>query len=145
MSVAELHGVLLLRCQVFVLEQACAYADIDGRDPAALHLLARANDRRADDRLAGCARVFSLREQAPAWTVGRVAVAEAHRGSGLGRRLMLEVLAEIGRRDGSAAIELSAQAHLERFYASLGFSRVSPDYPEDGIPHCRMRRAHTGG
>ncbi len=37
-------------------------------------------------------------------------------------------------------IALSAQSHLERFYASLGFEPTSPEYVEDGIPHIDMQR-----
>ena len=32
------------------------------------------------------------------------------------------------------AVRVSAQAHLERFYASLGFVRSSPIYDDAGIP-----------
>ena len=38
-------------------------------------------------------------------------------------------------------IRLGAQAHLERFYAELGFVRASEPYDEDGIPHVEMLRA----
>ena len=54
--------------------------------------------------------------------------------------MMREAFAEIGRRFGAGTIELSAQVQVERFYAALGFTRVSADYLEDGIAHCDMRR-----
>jgi predicted GNAT family N-acyltransferase len=38
------------------------------------------------------------------------------------------------------AICISAQAHLQRFYRSLGFEAVSDPYLEDGIPHIEMLR-----
>lgn len=34
----ELYAVLKLRVDVFVVEQKCAYPDLDGKDPDALHV-----------------------------------------------------------------------------------------------------------
>jgi ElaA protein len=36
------------------------------------------------------------------------------------------------------AVRISAQAHLQRFYGSLGFVAVSDVYLEDDIPHIEM-------
>jgi ElaA protein len=131
----ELYEILRLRCAVFVVEQKCPYADIDGKDPRARHLLAHIGPD-----LAGCLRIFAPGVAGPAARIGRVVVDSPHRSNGLGRRLMIEALAEIERRYGAAPVEISAQAHLERFYAGLGFARISEDYLEDDIPHCDMRR-----
>lgn len=35
-------------------------------------------------------------------------------------------------------IKIGAQAHLEKFYSSLGFELVSEVYLEDDIPHLDM-------
>ena len=133
---AELYAMLRLRCDVFIVEQDCAYADIDGKDPQALHLLAYVGPD-----LAGCLRVFAP-EAGGSARIGRVVVAPPGRGTGLGRRLMQAALDEIEVRHGTvrSTVELSAQAHLERFYASLGFVRIGADYLEDNIRHCDMRR-----
>ena len=136
---AELYALLRLRCDVFIVEQGCAYADIDGTDPQALHLLAFTGPD-----LAGCLRVFPP-EAGGSARIGRVVVAPGSRASGLGRRLMLAALAEIERRHGAAPVELAAQAHLEHFYASLGFARIGEDYLEDDIRHCDMRRSEGLG
>jgi len=135
-GVHELHAVLRLRCEVFVVEQGCPYADVDGRDPEADHLLAWGGD----GALAGCLRIFRPGcDGAPAG-IGRVVTAPAARRTGLGRWLMRQALAEIERRHGPVAVEISAQVRLERFYAELGFVPASEPYDEDGIPHRRMRR-----
>jgi ElaA protein len=34
----ELYNILKLRSEVFVVEQACIYQDVDGLDEAAIHL-----------------------------------------------------------------------------------------------------------
>jgi|SRR5580658_1342835 ElaA protein len=130
----ELHAILRLRGDVFVVEQACAFADIDGNDPQARHLLAYVGPD-----FAGCLRLFPPGALGPAAWIGRVVVAPPWRGIGLGRRLMLAGLAESERLYGAVAVDISAQARLERFYASLGFERMGPDYVEDGILHCWMR------
>ncbi|HLZ66077.1 MAG TPA: GNAT family N-acetyltransferase [Aliidongia sp.] len=135
LSTTELYALLRLRSDVFVVEQNCVFGDIDGKDQQALHLLAL-----VDDVLGGYLRVFPPAEERAA-RIGRVVVAPTCRATGLGRRLMAEALDEIARRLGPVPVELSAQAHLERFYGGFGFVRVSDDYLEDGILHCDMRRA----
>ena len=131
----ELHDVLKLRADVFVVEQNCVFAEIDGRDPEALHLLAR---RAGDAALAGTLRLFPPRAAEAA--IGRVATSLAARGTGLGRALMREGIAEAARRFGPVPIRIDAQARLEAFYAGLGFVRAGADYVEDGIVHCAMVR-----
>lgn len=117
-----------------MVEQRCAFPEIDGRDPEALHLRAL-----RDGRLVGCLRVFEPDGEGRA-RIGRIATAEEARGTGLGHALMREALRCLGERFAGAAIDLSAQAHLEAFYAAHGFRAVSQPYLEDGIPHLDMRR-----
>jgi ElaA protein len=38
-------------------------------------------------------------------------------------------------------IRISAQAHLQRFYARHGFATVSDPYLDDGIAHVQMLRS----
>ncbi|RIX98004.1 GNAT family N-acetyltransferase [Aureimonas flava] len=135
MSGPEVHDLLKLRQDVFVVEQSCAFEEIDGRDGEALHLRAL-----AEGRLAGTLRVFAPTEDRGA-RIGRIATAAAFRGGGLGHALMAEALRLCAARWPAAAIDLSAQAHLETFYAGHGFVTISGAYLEDGIPHLDMRRA----
>src|ERR1700735_5091424 len=114
----ELYALLRIRCEVFVVEQACVFAEIDGKDPAAIHLLSWIG---AD--LAGGLRVFAPGVTGAAARISRVVVAAPHRRTGLGRRQMAAALAEIGRRYGAVPVELSAQAHLEGFYGGVGVGR----------------------
>jgi ElaA protein len=138
LSAAELYSLLRLRCEVFVVEQQCAYPDIDGRDPEANHLLAWDSS----GRLCACLRVFGP-DGTDAARIGRVVTSSADRGAGLGRWLMQEALDFVAGRYGDVPIAISAQVYLERFYADFGFMRSSPDYLEDGILHCDMLRAPT--
>lgn len=40
----------------------------------------------------------------------------------------------------NAPIRISAQMYLHDFYASFGFTDISDEYLEDGIPHIDMER-----
>jgi len=123
-----LYGILRLRAEVFVVEQACAYADLDGRDAEALHLWAEDGHG-----VAACARVL------PGPVIGRVVTRADVRGTGLGYELMERALRACPV--GEAAVHLSAQAHLEGFYRTFGFAVSGPGYLEDGIPHVPMDAA----
>jgi ElaA protein len=136
LGVDNLYDALQLRCRVFVLEQG-PYLDPDGLDRVSWHLLGRD----AAGALIAYLRVVDPSHKYPEPSIGRVITAAAVRGSGLGRTLMAEGIAGCLRLWPGHAIRISAQAHLERFYASLGFARTGVDYLEDGIPHVEMVRA----
>lgn len=124
-----LHAILRLRCDVFVVEQACAYPDLDGRDaePGTLHVAVLEGDRAT-----ACLRVL---DDGDARRIGRVAVAADRRGAGLAARLMERALAL-----GCPPWVLEAQAHLAAWYERFGFEVAGAEYVEDGIPHVPMRR-----
>lgn len=135
LSGRDVYDLLALRSEIFVLEQTCLYQDADGLDLGARHLLAR----RAGE-LVAYARVLPPHTRFALTSIGRVVVRKDQRGTGLGRALMHEVIGRIEAEDGPLALKLSAQAHLEAFYASLGFVATDERYDEDGIPHVAMVR-----
>lgn len=136
----ELYEILKLRVDVFVVEQACPYPEIDGHDPAALHLAGWEGET-----LAAYARVLmpGAVHQDPA--IGRVVVRKSHRGKGIARALVEKAKEAAAERYGDIPVHLSAQYHLKEFYASCGFRTVSEPYDEDGIPHVDMRLVVSGG
>jgi ElaA protein len=133
-SAIDLYAMLKLRVDVFVVEQACAYPELDGNDAACLHLRLRDGAE-----LLACARLLRPTPDAHP-RIGRVAVSPDHRGKRLGEALMREAIAACGKAYPGKPIEISAQAHLETFYGSLGFVRISNEYLEDGIAHVDMLR-----
>ncbi|HEY0186448.1 MAG TPA: GNAT family N-acetyltransferase [Cellulomonas sp.] len=133
---AELYALLRLRVDVFVVEQACAYPDLDGQDllPGTVHLWAQ-----QDGALLGGVRVLRAGSARP--TIGRVVTAPAARGHGVAGLLLREAIAlcrSAAPHGSETTIDLHAQAHLERWYARAGFVRVGAQYLEDDIPHVPM-------
>ena len=139
LALRELYALLALRAEVFVVEQTCAYQDIDGRDPEAWHLLGWVGGEDPAPLLA-YARLFAPGARYAEASVGRIVTAPAVRGRGLGRELVARAIEECRARFGPAPIRISAQAHLQRFYAEQGFAAEGPLYDEDGIPHVQMVR-----
>jgi ElaA protein len=136
LGVDNLYDALQLRCRVFVLEQG-PYLDPDGVDRRAWHLLGRD----AAGILVAYLRVVDPGVNYDEPSIGRVITAPEVRGTGAGRALMAEGLAGCLRHWPGRPIRISAQAHLERFYGTLGFVRVGDNYLEDGIPHVEMLRS----
>ena len=132
LSVATLYGILALRSRVFVVEQKCAYDDVDGLDYTARHLWAQDGAR-----VVAYLRILPAGVKFAELSIGRVVVDAGYRAHRIGRELMQRGLALAG----AVAIRISAQAHLERFYGELGFARASDVYDEDGIPHVEMIRS----
>lgn len=131
-----LYDFLRLRSDIFVVEQNCAYSDMDGIDPQCEHLCMRGPEQ----QLLAYLRLVPPGLKAPQPAIGRLVVAEAARKSGLGRAAMLEGIRRCTERYPGQDIFLSGQLHLEGFYSSLGFVTFTEPYLEDGIQHVNMLR-----
>ncbi|MBA8823312.1 ElaA protein [Saccharopolyspora lacisalsi] len=127
----DFYRMLRLRVDVFVVEQQCAYAELDGRDlePDTRHFWID-----SADGVLGYLRL--LEEPGGIVRIGRVCTADIGRGMGLGRKLMHAAVAESRR----SPTVLSAQTYAVEFYRSFGFAVDGEEYDEDGIPHVDMRR-----
>ncbi|NMO93603.1 GNAT family N-acetyltransferase [Actinomycetospora sp. TBRC 11914] len=135
MTPREVYEVLALRVAVFVVEQECAYPELDGRDlePGAVHWSSR------DDDGVLTAYLRVLVEPGTGHRIGRVVTAPATRGTGAGAALVLAALATL-----PGPVVLGAQVRVRGFYERLGFAVCGGEYDEDGIPHVPMLRASTG-
>ena len=131
---AAMYGLLRLRIDVFVVEQACPWQDLDGRDldPSTTHFWFAPTGHR--EQPIGCLRL--LREEWAGWRIGRVCVARPARGRGLAGALMRAALDEVGDQP----CVLDAQSYLAGFYELFGFVVSGEEFVEDGIPHLPMRR-----
>ena len=137
-SEAEWAAARRIREQVFIVEQDCPpEEEWDAYDATSRHVLGW-----VDDTPVATARWRTVpHDQALAAKLERFAVLPDYRGRGYGRALVRFVM-EDARRAGFTTFVLHAQAHLEAFYASLGFERVSDVFEEAGIPH--VKRVRTG-
>lgn len=150
----SLFALMKLRVDVFVVEQNCAYPELDEHDidPATLHLLGL-----GDNTLAAYARAMpgltppqvvsgalaqltTARAAGRMVRIGRVVVAPAFRGKALGQTLMQHMISHLDQEHPEQVQFLSAQVPVRDLYESLGFIPVSDGYLEDGIPHIDMLR-----
>ena len=135
LSLTELYALLQLRSEVFVVEQACVFQDMDGADAAAMHLLGTSGSQ-----LVAYARCFAAGMKFKEASIGRIITRSALRGSGAGHVLVRHAIDSITQQWGPQAIRIGAQARLEHFYRQHGFEKTGEPYIEDGIPHIEMLR-----
>ena len=140
LDAATLYELLKLRVEVFVVEQACAYPELDGRDLLAetRHFWLEQPDG------SGAATVIAtlrLMEEHPGghkgFRIGRVCTKREARGQGHTTRLLQAALAEVG----DYPCRINAQTYLEEMYAHHGFVRDGDEFLDDGIPHIPMVKA----
>ncbi|VEG92058.1 GNAT family N-acetyltransferase [Legionella spiritensis] len=125
------YEILALRSNVFIVEQACFYQDLDFKDQHAMHLQIR-----EDDRLIGYARILPYDDHAMSF--GRIVTAPSHRGQGLGKQLMEIILGFLGNHYPERPITITAQNYLHDFYQGYGFNAQGEPFDMDGIPHITM-------
>jgi ElaA protein len=133
LDTVTLYALLRLRSDVFVVEQACAYPDLDGRDlePGTRHLWLTGAD-------AGAPPLAYLRIlfDGDIARIGRVCVAAHARRAGHAGTLLAAALDVIDDRDAV----LDAQTYAIGVYERAGFVVDGPEFLDDGIPHVPMRR-----
>lgn len=163
LDIITLYAILRLRSDVFVVEQECAYADVDGRDvePGTRHVWLTAtgsvtaadsvtatepaavvSERTGDtDRTNTAPRILAylriLNDPDGAARIGRVCVARDARRAGHAATLMAAALDLIGTDRDTV---LDAQAYATRLYEDAGFVRDGEEFLDDGIMHVPMRR-----
>jgi ElaA protein len=128
LTTRELHDLLELRIDVFVVEQHCPYAEIDGRDlePSTTHMW-------LTDQ-AGVVATLRILDDGHQRRIGRVATRAEYRGRGLAGRLVGATL-----KATEGPVVLDAQSHLVDWYGRFGFEPTGEEFVEDGIPHVPMR------
>jgi ElaA protein len=139
LDVRTAYRILQLRVDVFVVEQRCAYAELDGRDlePHTLWVWSQPAPEEVSTKgpLAPAATLRILTEQGGVRRIGRVATAPAYRGGGQATAIMRHALHLIG----GDAVVLDAQSPLQGWYERFGFGVCGARFVEDGIEHIPMR------
>ncbi len=134
-----LYSLLQLRAEVFIVEQNCAYQDVDGMDQQALHVTGHLHNAGQQPMLVCYTRLLPAGSKYENASIGRVITRKTVRGDGYGKILMQRSIACCREHWPGEAITISAQQYLEKFYTELGFTTESEPYDEDGIPHIGMK------
>lgn len=133
----QLKQCLEIRNEVFVREQrvdeSLEYDDYDRLDAQSYHMLVL-----DEEKAAATGRLILYGDNAA--KMQRIAVRKSHRGTGLGRVLLL-ALEQLARELGLKESILDAQCQAEQFYAKLGYAVVSEEpFYDAGILHVRMKK-----
>lgn len=125
-----------IRSAVFIEEQGIPKEmewDEADPDPACVHAVAY-------NRFGQPLATGRLLEHVPGVAkIGRMAVSQAMRGSGVGRAV-LEALMKAAREQGYREAVLHAQTSAQAFYGRAGFTPRGSVFEEAGIPHIEMVR-----
>ena len=132
----ELYELLRVRSEVFVVEQNCAYQDLDGDDQKSIHLWLT-----VEDKVVALARVCPAGTHLKEISIGRVITTE--RGKGYGKQIMLHAIDTAIKFFHATRIDIEAQEYAKGFYESVGFKQSSDSFMLDGIPHIRMTWTKT--
>lgn len=138
---ATVFAIARLRQEVFVVEQECAYPDLDDYDLDAETVHFWVEGESPTEAIATL-RVLRNRafEDGGAWKIGRVCTALSARGTGLSAKVFGAAMDFLGPE---AEVTLGAQTYAAGFYRRFGFTEEGEEYDEDGIMHIEMRRPRT--
>lgn len=135
LSTDEIYQILRLRAAVFVLEQNCAYQDIDDADRDALHLFQKSDN----DEIIAYARILVPQQcKQTHCSIGRVVVKQSKRHLKHGHSLMQKAIDICLEKFPEQVLKISAQTYLTSFYQKLGFKNTGHFYLEDDIAHQGM-------
>jgi ElaA protein len=136
LDAATLYELLKLRVEVFVVEQATPYPELDGRDLSAetRHFWLEGPDGPDGEVIS----TLRLMEEHPGrhkgFRIGRVCTKRTARGRGHATRLLQAALAEVG----DYPCRINAQTYLAEMYSHHGFVPDGEEFLDDGIPHVPM-------
>lgn len=133
LSLDELYRILKARVDVFVVEQACAYPEIDNYDQQSLHIFLEDKNE-----LVAYVRILPKKSKYEEVSIGRVLVNKEYRGRGYAEEIMKKAIDYVFTEWKDDTIKIQAQHYLNKFYSSLGFEQMTDVYLEDDIPHIDM-------
>ena len=131
LTTEELYRLLQLRVAVFVVEQNCAYMELDDLDQAAIHVWLE-----DEDGIEACLRVMPQGAENERASIGRVIAVK--RRCGLGSRILAEGIRAAREFFHADSVYLEAQVYAKGLYEKLGFRQISEEFLLDGIPHIKM-------
>lgn len=132
----QLNQVMNIRKTVFVEEQNVPpELEIDEYENTSTHFLCYSDDQKP----IGAGR---FREVDGVGKIERICVLPEARKMGAGKVIM-ETIIEYAKKQGYKKVKLNAQTHAIPFYEKLGFTVVSEEFLDAGIPHRTMEKQLT--
>jgi len=131
LTAKELMEIYKLRVAVFVVEQECAYQEIDNYDDVSYHLWLE-----DESGILAYSRVLPANSKFEDVSIGRVI--SAKRRCGLGTKIMQAAISVANDKFSAKQITLEAQVYAIPFYENVGFRVVSEEFLIDKIPHVKM-------
>lgn len=123
----EVYEILRLRVDVFVVEQACPYPEIDGKDYDAIHIYLE-----NQGQILAYARVYKEDGQIH---IGRVIAKERRKGHAT---IILKEAIRAAKEYQAKKITIEAQTYAKKLYEKVGFVEDSEVFLLDGIEHVKM-------
>lgn len=131
LTTEELFEIYRLRVSVFVVEQNCAYQEVDNADTKAFHLWF------SDvSGIQAYLRVLPKGVNHDEVSIGRVIAVK--RRCGLGSAIVKAGIAAAREMLNAKCIVLEAQTYARKLYENAGFKQNGEEFLEDGIPHIPM-------
>lgn len=122
-----------LRVEVFCNEQGVQVdREIDEHEDTAWHFVTE-----DENGVVATGRLFCLGDGV--WKLGRIAVKKNMRKTGLGARVVENLIAK-ARELGAKLLKISAQTHAIGFYERFGFALCSVEYLDENLPSVDMEK-----
>ncbi|MDO5115642.1 MAG: GNAT family N-acetyltransferase [Synergistaceae bacterium] len=131
LTVYELYEIMKLRVDVFIVEQNCPYADLDGVDLTALHVFLK-----DDDGIEAYLRIIPNKITGECVWIGRVIARK--RRCGIGTQVLDAGIEAAKKYFHTNEIRINAQVYARKFYERVGFVQTTDEFLEDDIPHIGM-------
>lgn len=138
LSLIQLHQIMQLRQQVFMLEQQSLYLDADNNDVNATHEMVYDGAK-----LIAYARIVPPHLSIAYAQIGRVVVASAYREQGLGSAVLQAALETAQRQFPQLDVVIAAQTAQQAWYTGFGFVAEGEVFDDGGVEHVKMRLVHT--
>ena len=127
----ELYEILKLRSAIFVVEQNCAYQDLDDADYGAIHVFYT-----DEDGIQAYLRILDKGVMSEDVRIGRVI--SKKRRCGIGTKLIKEAIKVAVDKFDADKVFVEAQVYVKEMYAKLGFVQISDEFLDVGVPHVKM-------
>lgn len=136
LTLEELVDIYKLRVAVFVVEQNCPYQEIDDADKVAYHLYFK-----DENGIQAYARALPKGATFDTCSIGRII--SIKRRCGLGSKIVAAAIQTAKEKFHADCLTIEAQVYARSLYEKAGFTQVSEEFLEDGIPHILMKLSLT--